>query len=143
MPIEVTNLRSVVVEAIEVYEANVPQFLQANDSLSGTQQLERVGQVVWRDRVELPEHLFPGLPGEALPDVVFFGDGGAVIQGVDSAQRDRTNRVHECARPDRFVSQGQEAGEEHGLERAALRARQRALGGGQRPSCGAHPHDQL
>ena len=53
VPIEVVNLDSVVIEALRVYESNVPQFLQANSSLSGTAQMKRVGKVVWRARVPI------------------------------------------------------------------------------------------
>ena len=36
VPIEVVNLNSVIVEALRVHESNVPQFLQANRDLAGT-----------------------------------------------------------------------------------------------------------
>ena len=52
VPIEVVNLRSVVVEAHRVFSSNVPQFLQVND-WDGGEQLHRVGRPVWRDRVEI------------------------------------------------------------------------------------------
>ncbi len=52
VPIEVVNVRAIHVEARQVYDGNVPQFLQVND-LDGDQELSRVGQVVWRDRVDL------------------------------------------------------------------------------------------
>ena len=53
VPIEVVNLDSVVIEALRVYESNVPQFLQTNSDLSGTAQMQRVGKVVWRARVPI------------------------------------------------------------------------------------------
>lgn len=53
LPIEVTNVRAVHVEAIRVVEANVPQFLQVN-ALDGHDQMARVGKTVWKERVELP-----------------------------------------------------------------------------------------
>ncbi len=52
VPIEVTNVRAVHIEATRVYEQNVPQFLQVND-LGGDREMERVGQVIWSDRVEI------------------------------------------------------------------------------------------
>ncbi|HHQ47983.1 MAG TPA: hypothetical protein ENK19_03770, partial [Acidobacteria bacterium] len=52
LPMEAANLRSVVVEALQVFDSNVPQFLQVND-LDGSDDLRRVGRVVWRDEVEL------------------------------------------------------------------------------------------
>lgn len=52
VPIQVVNLRAVVVEAIRVPETNLPQFLQVND-LDGQQQLNRVGRVVWSKTVPL------------------------------------------------------------------------------------------
>lgn len=54
VPIEVVNVRSVMVEAMEVYEDNLPQFLQTN-GLDGENDLHRVGKVVWRQRVPIAE----------------------------------------------------------------------------------------
>ena len=53
LPIEATNVRAIEVEAIRVYEENVPQFLQVN-ALNGENELKRVGKVVWKQRVVLP-----------------------------------------------------------------------------------------
>ena len=47
IPIETVNLRAVVVEAMRIYEKNIPQFLQTND-LGGSRELQRVGRVVWK-----------------------------------------------------------------------------------------------
>jgi len=52
LPLEAANLRAVVVEALQVFDSNVPQFLQIND-LEGQDELRRVGRVVWTDEVEL------------------------------------------------------------------------------------------
>ncbi len=52
LPLEVANLRSLIVEALQVYDSNVPQFLQVND-LDGENDLSRVGRVVWSDVVDL------------------------------------------------------------------------------------------
>ncbi len=52
IPLEVTNVRAVHVEAIRVVEANVPQFLQVN-ALEGHEQMTRVGKTVWSERVEI------------------------------------------------------------------------------------------
>lgn len=52
VPIEVVNLRSVVIEAHRVFSSNVPQFLQTND-WDGDQELHRVGRPVWRERVSI------------------------------------------------------------------------------------------
>jgi len=52
LPMEAANLRSVVVEALQVFDSNVPQFLQVND-LDGENDLHRVGRVVWRNEVAL------------------------------------------------------------------------------------------
>lgn len=52
LPMEAANLRSVVVEALQVFDSNVPQFLQVND-LDGERDLRRVGRVVWSDEVKL------------------------------------------------------------------------------------------
>jgi len=52
IPVEVLNLNGVVVEAIQVYESNIPQFLQVND-LGGGNELRRVGRTVWRKTVPI------------------------------------------------------------------------------------------
>jgi len=52
IPIETYNLRKVIVKAIQVYEKNVPQFLQVN-GLDGNSELKRVGQTVWQKVVQL------------------------------------------------------------------------------------------
>jgi uncharacterized protein YfaS (alpha-2-macroglobulin family) len=52
IPIEVANLGEVVVEALQVHDDNIPQFLQVND-LDGSEELKRVGRVVWRKTVSL------------------------------------------------------------------------------------------
>lgn len=52
LPIEVVNLRSVIVEALRVNEQNMPQFFQTND-MEGDRELRRVGRVVWKKRVDL------------------------------------------------------------------------------------------
>jgi alpha-2-macroglobulin len=52
VPVEVVNLRSVLVEAHRVFSSNVPQFLQTND-WDGGEDLHRVGRPVWRQRVEI------------------------------------------------------------------------------------------
>jgi uncharacterized protein YfaS (alpha-2-macroglobulin family) len=54
IPVEATNLRAIEVEATRVYTANVPQFLQVN-TLAESSEMRRVGDVVWRSRVELPD----------------------------------------------------------------------------------------
>ena len=51
IPIEAINLRGVWIEALAVPVGNLPQFLQVND-LDGSEQMRRVGRVVWRDHVE-------------------------------------------------------------------------------------------
>lgn len=53
LPIDVVNVRAVEIEAMQVYEQNVPQFLQVN-ALDGKRELQRVGKVVWREHVEIP-----------------------------------------------------------------------------------------
>lgn len=52
IPFEAVNLRAVMVSAQLINDQKIPQFLQVND-LRGEEELERVGQVVWRDVVEL------------------------------------------------------------------------------------------
>lgn len=52
LPIETTNLRALVVEAVAVPAGNVPQLLQVNQ-LDGHDELERVGRVVWSQRVPI------------------------------------------------------------------------------------------
>ena len=50
IPIEAVNLRAVVVEAMRIYEKNIPQFLQVND-LAGERELKRVGRVIWKKTI--------------------------------------------------------------------------------------------
>jgi len=50
--LETMNLTKVYVEAVHVYGDNVLQFLQVN-TLSGAQELYRVGDVVWSEEIEL------------------------------------------------------------------------------------------
>lgn len=52
IPIETINLTSIIVEAMQVYEDNIPQFLQVN-TLEGDQELRRVGRVVWKKVIDL------------------------------------------------------------------------------------------
>lgn len=52
LPIEVANLSAVTITARQVFDDNIPQFLQDN-SLEGDQNLTRVGRPVWRQRVPL------------------------------------------------------------------------------------------
>lgn len=52
VPIETMNLNSVMVEAVRIYGTNVHQFLQVN-RLDGSNELQRVGEVVWRKVIDL------------------------------------------------------------------------------------------
>ncbi|MBN1466405.1 hypothetical protein JXA02_11620, partial [candidate division KSB1 bacterium] len=52
IPIEAVNLRAITVSAMLINDQKIPQFLQVND-LKGDQELERVGQIVWRNIVNL------------------------------------------------------------------------------------------
>jgi len=52
VPIETMNVTGVIVEALRVYGDNMLQFLQVN-SLSGNEELQRVGESVWKSRIDL------------------------------------------------------------------------------------------
>ncbi len=52
LPIEVTALRAVRVEATQVFAPNMPQFFQVN-ALDNNNEMYRVGRTVWTKRVEL------------------------------------------------------------------------------------------
>jgi uncharacterized protein YfaS (alpha-2-macroglobulin family) len=52
VPFEAVSARAVRVTALQVYENNIPQFLQVN-RLDGTQELGRVGRVLWRKTIPL------------------------------------------------------------------------------------------
>jgi uncharacterized protein YfaS (alpha-2-macroglobulin family) len=52
VPFEAVSARAVRVTALQVFETNIPQFLQVNP-LSGTDQLGRVGRVLWRKTIPL------------------------------------------------------------------------------------------
>jgi uncharacterized protein YfaS (alpha-2-macroglobulin family) len=52
VPFEAVSARAVRVTALQVFEANIPQFLQVN-GLGGSQELGRVGRVLWRKTIPL------------------------------------------------------------------------------------------
>ena len=52
MPFEAVSARAVRVTALQVFETNIPQFLQVN-TLGGTRELGRVGRVLWRKTIPL------------------------------------------------------------------------------------------
>ena len=52
VPFEAVSARAVCVTALQVFETNIPQFLQVNP-LSGTSELGRVGRVLWRKTIPL------------------------------------------------------------------------------------------
>jgi uncharacterized protein YfaS (alpha-2-macroglobulin family) len=52
IPFEAVSVRAVRVTALQVFEPNIPQFLQVNN-LSGVQELGRVGRVLWRKTIPL------------------------------------------------------------------------------------------
>src|SRR5688572_3218982 len=52
VPFEAVSARAVRVTARQVFEPNIPQFLQVNN-LSGTSELGRVGRVLWRKTLPL------------------------------------------------------------------------------------------
>ncbi|ULQ60112.1 alpha-2-macroglobulin [Brucepastera parasyntrophica] len=53
MVLETRNLSGVIVEAFEIYDKNIIQFLQVND-IAGTKELYRVGEPVWVKSFDLP-----------------------------------------------------------------------------------------
>ncbi|MDO5576185.1 MAG: hypothetical protein Q4F84_03830, partial [Fibrobacter sp.] len=52
IPIETINLKAVIVEARHILNHNMTQFMQVN-SLDGSNELRRVGKVVWKKRINL------------------------------------------------------------------------------------------
>jgi uncharacterized protein YfaS (alpha-2-macroglobulin family) len=52
LPLETMNVSAVIVEAYRIYGDNMLQFLQVND-LSSSNELRRVGEVVWRKTIDL------------------------------------------------------------------------------------------
>lgn len=52
VPFEAVSARAVQVTALQVFEPNIPQFLQVN-TLSGSAELGRVGRVLWRKTLPL------------------------------------------------------------------------------------------
>ena len=52
IPVETVNLRGIVVEAMQIYESNIAQFLQVN-SLDSQNELRRVGRVVWKKAIPI------------------------------------------------------------------------------------------
>jgi len=59
LPIEVVSLHAVEIEASQIFSDNMPQFFQVN-SIEETDELHRVGRVVWRKRVEIGTASAPG-----------------------------------------------------------------------------------
>ncbi|MEQ1501972.1 MAG: MG2 domain-containing protein [Myxococcota bacterium] len=102
VPIEAVNVRAVEIEATRVYETNIPRFLQAN-ALDGSQELARVGKVVWRQRVPIevgPEdHDRWVRLGLDVSRLVSGADGGLYHL---SLRFDRPDVVYDCptAAPD-------------------------------------------
>jgi hypothetical protein len=52
VPFEAVSARAVQVTALQVFEPNIPQFLQVN-TLSGSAEMGRVGRVLWRKSIPL------------------------------------------------------------------------------------------
>ncbi len=52
VPFQAVNLKKVYVKVIQIFEQNVPQFLQIN-TVEGDEQLKRVGRIVYRGEIEL------------------------------------------------------------------------------------------
>ncbi len=52
IPIKAINLRAVIVEVTQIFEKNIPQFLQVNE-LNESSEMSRVGRVVWKKVVPL------------------------------------------------------------------------------------------
>jgi uncharacterized protein YfaS (alpha-2-macroglobulin family) len=52
IPFEAVNVKSVIVEAMQLYEDNLMQFFQVNE-FDGSQELKRVGKIIWKKRVQL------------------------------------------------------------------------------------------
>ncbi len=52
LPIETVNLREIIVEAMHVYEENIPQFFQVS-TLEEDNEIKRVGRVIWKKTVSL------------------------------------------------------------------------------------------
>ena len=52
IPVEAVNLRAVIIEAIQIFESNIPQFLQVNN-LDGDREIKRVARPVWKDTIQL------------------------------------------------------------------------------------------
>ena len=51
--IETRNLSGIIIEAFQIYDDNMMQFLQIN-AMSGERELDRVGQPVWTESFDLP-----------------------------------------------------------------------------------------
>ncbi|MEY5040852.1 MAG: hypothetical protein RLZZ414_387, partial [Bacteroidota bacterium] len=52
VPFQAVNLKKVYVKVIQIFEQNVPQFLQIN-TVDGEEQLKRVGRIVYKGEIEL------------------------------------------------------------------------------------------
>ena len=56
IPIETMNLKALNVEILQIFEENIPQFLQVNN-LGGKTGLKRVGRLVWKKTIQLKSNL--------------------------------------------------------------------------------------
>jgi len=52
IPIKTINLKGLNVEILQIFEKNIPQFLQVNN-LDGADELKRVGRLVWKKTIQL------------------------------------------------------------------------------------------
>jgi alpha-2-macroglobulin len=114
VPFEAVSAKAVQVVALEVFEKNIPQFLQVNN-LSGTNELGRVGRVLWRKTIPLaspvpgrwtryeldvtdlmkthPGGLFQLSLQLAPKDALYECPGGASeVSSVDDNSQDLTNQ---------------------------------------------------
>lgn len=55
LPFEAVNLKSVRVDVVQVFEQNIPQFLQTN-TITGSEQIKRTGRKVMKKTVDLSEY---------------------------------------------------------------------------------------
>ncbi len=95
VPFEAVSARAVQVTAVQVFEPNIPQFLQVN-SLSGYSELGRVGRVLWRKSIPLTAQV----PGKwsryslDVTDLMRKHPGGLFQLKLSLSPRDA---LYECA----------------------------------------------
>lgn len=98
------NLSKVYIEVLHIYGSNMIQFLQVNE-LSGSQELRRVGDVIWQKTVDLPWD--DSMKNQEVSHVIDLGP--ILTKNPGGMYQIRATYTHECIRyqsPNTYTSFG-------------------------------------